>query len=142
MVKKIFLSFLLLFCLTSTVSAQTHKQVEIFDIEQERVVKKVPVTPDIREEVKQLIERTTSVYPKIKPIPNKGFMIKVPLHPAVHIQNQWLRGKVDQVILIFPPNEHPFYLVMDKRHRPHLFNIEGETDTLLEMLDYEPEASE
>jgi len=138
MSKKLFLSFLFLILLTTTASAQTNRQIEIFDISKERVVKKVPASADIQENVKRLLERTTSVYPKVKPIPSKGFMIKVPLEPAMELRNQWLQGRVNQVILVFPPNEHPFYLVMDEKNRTHLFLFKGETETLLRKLNYKP----
>ncbi|PKR84900.1 hypothetical protein [Heyndrickxia camelliae] len=138
MSKKLFLGFLFLFLLTTNASAQTNRQIEIFDISKERVVKKVPASSDIQENVKRLLERTTSVYPKVKPIPSKGFMVKVPLEPAMVLRNQWLHGKINQVILVFPPKEHPFYLVMDEKNRTHLFLFEGETDTLLRKLNYKP----
>ncbi|KQL50625.1 hypothetical protein AN964_23550 [Heyndrickxia shackletonii] len=138
MIKKLFFSFLLLFLTTTNASAQTNKQIEIYDIGKERVVKKVPMSADIQEDVKRFLERTTSVYPKVKPIPSRGFMIKVPLEPAVEIRNQWLHGRLNQVILVFPPKEHPFYLVMDEKNRTHLFLFEGETNTLLRKLNYKP----
>ncbi|MBB2483406.1 hypothetical protein H5P36_24950 [Bacillus sp. APMAM] len=138
MIKKLFFSFLLLFLMTTNASAQTNKQIEIFDIGKERVVKKVHMTADIQEDVKRFLERTTSVYPKVKPIPSRGFMIKVPLDPAVEIRNQWLHGRLNQVILVFPPKERPFYLVMDEKNRTHLFLFEGETNTLLRKLNYKP----
>ncbi|MGV3466210.1 MAG: hypothetical protein ACO1OT_13065 [Heyndrickxia sp.] len=137
MSKKLFLSFLFLILLTTDASAQT-RQIEIFDISKERVVKKVPASADIQENVKRLLQRTTSVYPRVKPIPSKGFMIKVPLEPAMNLRNQWLQGKVNQVILVFPPKERPFYLVMDEKNRTHLFLFEGDTKTLLRKLNYKP----
>jgi len=136
MKKQLFLSCLFLFLLTTSASAQETKQVEIFDISKERVVKKVPATSDIQEDAKQLITSTTSVYTKVKPLPSKGFMIKIPLEPALMIQNQWMHEKVNQVIFVFPLNERPFYLVVDKGKRTHLFNFDGETDTLLRKLQY------
>lgn len=138
MKKKLLFSFLFLFLFSTNASAQTNRQIEIFDISKEQVVKRIPVSMEIQEDVKRLLERTTSVYPKVKPIPSRGFMIKVPLEPALELRNQWLHGKINQVILVFPPKERPFYLVMDEKNRTHLFLFEGETSTLLRKLNYKP----
>ena len=93
---------LIMFLFTPNALAQPNAsgQVEIFDIKQEQVVKTRPVTPAIEKEAKTYLTNITDLYRKASPIPKEGFMIKIPLEPAVQIQNQWMNEPVDQVIVV------------------------------------------
>ncbi len=110
--------------------------VEIFDIDNEQVVKKVQSTPAIQSEVKNFLNGITSIYAKFNPIPQKGFMVKIPLEPTVQVSNEWLDTCVDEVIIIFPEHAFPYLMVFEDGIRPLVFTFAGNTDALLKHLDY------
>lgn len=112
--------------------------VEIFDIEQEKVVKTVPNDAAIQKEAKKALEGISGMVVKVNPIPKKGFMIRIFLETAVTVRNEWLDQTVDRVILLFPTDEAPFLLVFDPEDRPLFFHYGGSEEKLLKLLDYKP----
>jgi hypothetical protein len=99
--------------------------IEIFDINKGCVTKKFKSNPAIQKEVQNYLKRITSIYVKFKPIPDKGYMIKIPLKPSVRVKSEWLNDRIHQVIIIFPKQENPYLLVLDDKSRPLFFNFEG-----------------
>ncbi|WP_143063826.1 hypothetical protein [Piscibacillus halophilus] len=110
--------------------------VEIFDVETEQVVKTVSKTDDMQHEVERYIESIDDIFKGIDPVPEDGFMIKIPLDPVVKIDNEWLQSEVDTVIIIKPENEKPYLLLFDEENRPWVFLFETPIDELLSLVDY------
>lgn len=119
------------------VSALESINVEIFDIDKETVVKKVESTPAIQKEVEIYLNGITGIYGKFNPVPKQGYMIKIPLQEPAMVQNPWINSFVEEVILIFPKDEEPYLLVFNNEDRTLFFNFEGDTETLLKILNYE-----
>lgn len=138
MIKK-FLVFIFIFQLISTtVSAQMNQQIQIFDISQDKVVKFVQINTDIQHEVEKFLEGITGVYVKYNPIPNKGFMVRIPLEPNIMVRNKWFDDLVDEVTIIFPDQEHPYLMMFDDENKPYFLTFEGNTEKLIELLDFKP----
>ncbi|MEK3886440.1 hypothetical protein [Bacillus sp. FSL K6-3431] len=136
MIKKV-LEVIIAFQLTSTIAtAQTNQQIEIFDIDRGTVIMSVQSDTDLQQEVKKFLEEITGVYVKSNPIPNKGFMIKIPLKPNIMVKNQWFNDLADEVIIIFPGQENPYLMVFDDENRPYFFTFEGDTTKFLALLNF------
>ncbi|MDE5415657.1 hypothetical protein [Alkalihalobacterium chitinilyticum] len=138
MFKKIVAFVLLFIALTTVVSAQNQKPVEIFHIEKGEVIQSVPSTDKIQAETKALIESTTGLSKKFNPIPDEGYMIKVPFERAATIENEWFHDLVDQVVFIFPKDDKPHYLLFNDENTPFFFNFDGNPDHLLKELNFDP----
>ena len=110
--------------------------IEIFDVKEERVVKSVLSNDKIRNEVEKYLKEITSIYVKIKPIPNNGFIIKIPLYPPIDIDNEFFNYQISIVYLMFPENESPYLMIFDKESHPFFYNFSGNTDLLLKYLNY------
>ena len=84
MVRKILLSSLPIFFLFNLfiVNAQSITNVELFDIEKNNIIKTIPTNPKIQLEAKKIIKEVDDVLKKIKPFPDKGYMVKIPLEPS------------------------------------------------------------
>jgi hypothetical protein len=138
MVKKVFV-FLFIFQLLSTNAiAQTNQQIQLFDIEQDKVIKNVQLNTDVQHEVEKFLNGITGVYAKYNPIPNKGFMIRIPLEPNIMIRNKWFDDLVDEVTIILPSQEDPYLMLFDDENKPFFLTFEGNTEKLLELLDFKP----
>ncbi|MBS4208662.1 hypothetical protein [Bacillus sp. FJAT-50079] len=133
MIKKIVFCFMILF-LSSTVATAQSNQVEIFNINNGKIEKNVPLNEDIQQEAGNLINGITDVYRRMEPIPNKGMMIKVPLQPAVLVENSLFHDLVDEVIIIIPPKEDPYLMMFDNENKPHFFTFKGKVDPILLKL--------
>ncbi|WP_316569460.1 hypothetical protein [Neobacillus sp. YIM B06451] len=136
MIKKILVFILISGFLSTHTAAQTHRQIELFDIAKGKVVMTAQPTPKVHEEVGKVLAGITGPYPKLNPVPGEGFMIKVPLEPSVRVKTQLFTGLVDEVIIIFPPYENPHLMFFDDKGRALAFNFKGDAARLLELLNF------
>ncbi len=125
----------MLHLLSINVGAQSNQQIEIFDIDQGKVIKQVDLHPDIQREAEKILKGITGVYTNYNPIPNKGIMIRIPLEPNVMVRNLWFDDLVDEVTLIFPRQEVPYLLVFDDENKSYFLIFKANTDNLFELLN-------
>lgn len=138
MIKKVLLSIIILHLISTIAIAQTNKQIEIFDINKGKVIMNVQLNPNSQQEVKKFLEGITGVYVKYNPIPNKGFMIRVPLEPNIVVKNQWFNDLVDEVTIIFTNQEDPYLMVFNDENRMFFFTFEGDTAKFLKLINFKP----
>lgn len=136
MIRKILFSsipILFLFNLL-TVSAQGITEIELLDIEKNKIIT-TPTNPKIQLETKKIIKEIDNIVKKFNPIPDKGYIVKIPLTPSLRLENKWVNTLIDEVIIIIPENEKPYLLIFDDEKKPHFFTFKTEIDTLLKTLD-------
>lgn len=116
------------------------RKVEIFDIAKGEVIKEVQPGPEIKKEILKYINGITGMYVKVNAIPVKGYIVRVPVTPAIPIQNSWLNdygiNSLNEVFVLFPEKEKPFLLILNNESRPYFYNFEGDTNKLLEILGF------
>lgn len=123
------------------ISAQVHKSIEIFDVKQGLVVKKLDVNPVVQKEAESYLKGISGMYVKVKAFPEAGYIVRIPLATPVRVQNEWLDASVNEVFIILPGGaDVPYLLVLDEKGRPEFYNFKGKTDTLLEKLEFVPDA--
>ncbi|KAB7709140.1 hypothetical protein F9802_03260 [Bacillus aerolatus] len=116
----------------------TEKVIEIFDINKGKVIMNVQLNTDLQQEVKKFLKGITGIYVKFKPIPDTGFMIRIPLEPNIMMKYQSFNALVDEVIIIFSGQENPYLMVFDNENRPYFYRFEGDTDKFLALLNFKP----
>lgn len=135
MAKKIIvLMILTFFTITYSVHASNHK-VEIFHIEKGKVVKEVPMNKTLQEDMESILIGVTDVFRGFEPIPKKGYMVRIPLEPAVHVKNEWFEDLVSEAILIFPEYENPHIMVFTNENNPSFFSFNASVDGILKELN-------
>lgn len=142
MINKVLSSVIIFHFIYTITFAQANKQIEIFDIKKGKVIMSVQSNTDSHQEVKKFLEGITGVYVKFNPIPNKGFIIRVPLEPNIVVKNQWLNDLVDEVTIIFTDQEDPYLMVFNDENRPFFFTFEGDTANFLRLINFKPKTSE
>jgi hypothetical protein len=136
MLRKIMIVILALVWITSpSIHAQVNKNVEVFDICQGKVINTVPTNPSFQQSAENYIKGIESIYVKVSPIPNKGYMVKIPLEPNIQIKNKWMDDFVDEVIIVFGKDEKPFLMTFDSENNIHIFTFNGDTDSLLKTFN-------
>lgn len=138
MVRRILLSSIPIFFLFNLliVNAQSITNIEVFDIEKSKIIKTPPTNPKIQLEAENIINEIDNVVKKINPIPDKGYMIKIPLEPSLRLENKWVYAMIDEVIIIIPEDEKPYLLIFDDENKSYFFTFEAKIDTLLNTLDF------
>ncbi|WP_059174040.1 hypothetical protein [Bacillus sp. FJAT-27445] len=138
MIKKIVVCVIIMAFISIPTAAQTHQQIEIFDIAKGKVVKTAQPNPKVQQEVKKFLTGITGIYPKLNPVPSEGFMIRVPFEPRTMVKTSLFNGPVDEVIIIFPAYENPYLMFFDDKGRALVFNFKGDTAKLLGLLNFKP----
>lgn len=136
-IRKILFSLVPLFLLLNLflVSAQSIMNIEILDIEKEEIIT-IPTNTEIQLEAKKIIKEIDGVVKQFNPIPDKGYMVKIPLTPSIQLANKWLNALIVEAIIIIPEDEKPYLLLFDDENKPYFFTFNTEIDTLLKTLDF------
>ncbi|MCY6370777.1 hypothetical protein [Clostridium ganghwense] len=137
MIKRAVVTLVIVLLSSTNIYAQGYRHIEIFSINQDKVVKVVQSTSEIQKLAVNYLEGIEGVYGKFDPVPSNGYAIKIPLESPVKIQGRWLNAFVDEVIIIFPEQEDPFLMIFENENRLVCFTFKGNTDALLNSLDFE-----
>lgn len=117
-----------------------YEDVEIFDISKGEVIKAIKSNSTIQDETLSYIKNVTGLYPKVDAFPKDGYIIRVPIKPEEKVNNPWLNDNgiqdVNQIFVIFPKDDKPYLLVLDKSFMPFFFSFEGDTELLLKQLSF------
>jgi hypothetical protein len=136
MVRKIIIILLsVVFLYSPSNNAQGIKNIELFDIQKDMVTQVVPSNTFFQKAAKDYLNGINGIYVKVKPIPNQGYMIKIPLEPSIQINNEWINELVDEVIIILTKDEAPYLMVFDDENNPHFFHFQGNTDKLVKTFN-------
>ncbi|MCX7710180.1 MAG: hypothetical protein N2484_10060 [Clostridia bacterium] len=117
-----------------------NKVVEIFDISKGEVIKTEAVNPSIRKEAEKYLNSITGMFVKVKAIPEKGYILRIPLEPPVEVKSHWLAdygiNSVEELFVLLPEQGTPYLLVLDDQSRPYFYNFDGNIEPLLERLGF------
>lgn len=141
LLKKQFIILFIFLTVATNTMAQNNQQIEIFDVTQEKVVSTVKLDPAIQQDVEAFLKKITGVYKQLNPVPTTGFMVKIPLDPYVSVENDYFKGRLVEVIVVFPIQENPYLMAFDDSNQFYAFTFEGDTDSFLEKLNYDPRTS-
>lgn len=111
--------------------------IEIFNVDNGSVIINTCSNVSIQNQVKTYLKKITGVYAKLNPVPDDGYMIKIPLEYPLEIKNQWVHSFVDEVVIILPKGESPYLLIFDNKDNPLFFTFKGNINKLLESLNFE-----
>lgn len=132
------LSFVLVFLTfnLSMVNAQSNINVKIFHIEKNEIIKTIPTNSKVQVEVTKIIKEIDGVVKHFKPIPDKGYMIKIPIEPPQQVKNKWINDLIDEVTIIIPEEEEPYLLIFDDENKSYFLTFQTKIDTLLNNLNF------
>jgi hypothetical protein len=136
MLRKIMIVLLtVVFLYSPSINAQRIKNIEFFDIQMDTVTQILPTNTVFQKAAEDYLKGINGIYVKVRPIPNQGYMVKIPLEPSVQINNEWINELVDEVIIIFTKEEPPYLMVFDDENNPHFFHFQGNTDILVKTFN-------
>ena len=136
-IKGLAIILIILLLYSINVYAEGNRNIEIFDINQGKVVKILESDSVFQREAINYLRDITGIFGKCDPIPSKGYAIRIPLMPSQEMQGQWINGFINEVIIVFPEEETtPFLMVFENEDRLLCFTFSGDTDTLLKNLKF------
>lgn len=117
------------------VSAQKAIDVEVFDIEKEQIVKRIPNSPEIQQDITQYMKTINRAIPPLGQVPKKGKMVRIPLPQPLQIENQWIKANLHEVFLILLPDRDPFVIVYDEARKPYLLQSAYTPQHILKLVN-------
>jgi len=130
------ISTLILICVCLQPTFSQSNQIELLDIKTDQIIYTVSSSSPIQSLVKNYVTGIDGIVKDFNPIPEEGMMVKVPLEPPVHVENEWINEIVTEVILIRPIDGAPSILIFNDENTPYFFTFSGELNTLFELIDF------
>jgi hypothetical protein len=125
-------AFLLFACLGSNI-AHGHAlaanaivgKVEVFDVAQGKIVATFPNSEEIQKEVQAWLHSISGMAAQAKIDPKHGIVLKIPVQPAIHVNNQWFKDDVVEVFIpVSPANlQKPLLLLFTSDNKPLMFHF-------------------
>lgn len=120
------------------------KNIEVFDITKGEVIFSEPCSLDIQNEVFNYVKTIKSLYTKVMPFPDKGYVIRVPFDPPMKTDQKLLNKSgiktLDSVFIILSDKEIPIMLVLDSQERPYFYTFNASIQPLLDHVKLNPGA--
>lgn len=117
--------------------------VEVFDINKGEVIISEPSNMDIQNEVFNYIKTIKSLYTKVIPFPEKGYVIRVPFDKPIKVKQKLVNESgikaVDSVFIIISNKEAPIMLILDSQQRPFFYTFNASIKPLLDYVKLKPE---
>jgi len=128
-------------------ASSVSKNIEVFDISKGKVIINQPINADIQNEVSNYVKSVKSVYTKVMPFPEKGYVIRCPFDPPIKTREKLLNDAgikvLDSVFIIISDKEAPILLVLDSQQRPNFYTFNSNIQPLLDyvkLIPYEAKA--
>jgi hypothetical protein len=140
-VRKTFTCILLFFCINLFFTSQNieaaNDTIKVLDIETSTVIKEVPTSSDIDGDVKEAIKSITQVTVQAKPVPKKGYLIKIPLTKSLKVKNKWFDDIVSEVLLLYNPStkRQGKIILYNDENTPLFFDIDYDFSPLFKKIN-------
>jgi hypothetical protein len=117
------------------VKSEELNYIEVFSIDEEKVVKTLPKNPEMQALVSNYIKSIDGIYGRFNPIPSHGYAVKVPLFPPVEAKSRFSTEVVDTVFIMLPKDDIPFLMIFENDNNLLCFTFKGDTDALIRYLN-------
>lgn len=121
---------------TVNVHAEKFRYAEIFNPKQNKVEKVIQVNTELHGMVVEWIKNINGIYGKNDPLTDDGYAVKIPLEPAVKVHGKYLNALVNEVYIIIPENDPPFFMIFEDENRLCCFPFTGDIDLLSRVLEF------
>jgi len=127
-------------------TAERSKNIEAFDITKGEIIISQPSNINIQNEVFNYLKTIKSLYTKVMPFPDKGYVIRVPFNESIRVDQKILNDSgiksVDSLYIILSDKEAPIILILDNQERPYFYTFNASIQPLLEYIKLNPEAEQ
>ncbi|MBD8497562.1 hypothetical protein [Paenibacillus arenosi] len=109
-------------------------QVQLFDMQQERIVKTIPNTPAIQAEAAKWLQSVTGLSPQLNIGSKCGYIVRIALANPYQIKLPRLEVQTKDVFLIYCPDKQPLLLVFTPERKPFLLEFKHNVQPFMEEL--------
>lgn len=118
-------------------TADTHGQIERFDVRKGQVTARIPVTAEMQQELGRLAQSASGSAGTFRIDPDDGTVLHVPLRPAVEIRQPGFYALAAEAYLFLPKDREPYILFFSEENEPRLFGLKQPVNRLLALCGWE-----
>jgi|GEM_PF-6231623 len=107
--------------------------VQIFDVEQERVLTTRQNSSAFRHQVELWIEAAEQLSGRSRLETDSGLVVRIPLQPPLSLNRAWLQADISEAYLFLDPKSKalPFLLLISREGKPYVLDIKEQPQNFL-----------
>lgn len=121
------------------VQAAGQQEIKILDIESSNLIFENESSAAIDTEVKKALKSIKNITVQANPLPQKGYLIKIPLTASIKVKNKWLEEYITEVLFVYnlEDNSQSRLILYNDENTPIFFDIEFDFTTLFKKLKFD-----
>lgn len=136
MKKHIFLLLIAVLIVSTEMTVYADEHAEIFDIKQEQIIKSIEMNLEIKREALKLAGGITGMCMKLRPVPESGYMIGIPIEPSEKLHSTMGSCTVKRLIVLIPEKGDVILGVFDDREKFLFYYIKDNAAGILKKLNF------
>ncbi|MGN7941978.1 hypothetical protein [Virgibacillus sp. 6R] len=109
--------------------------IKVLDIKSNSVIKEAETSVEMDDEVIKAIKSIKRVTVQASPIPQEGYLIKIPLTKSVKVENKWFNDIISEVLIVSGPTMKQDRIILyNDENVPLFFDIEYKLPVLKKKL--------
>lgn len=139
--KKVICILLLCTSIFNHQDASASSPIEVFSIDEEKVVFQTASTAKAEDVAKELLTSIDGLVTKINPIPSSGFLVKIHFSEPYHVHNYWFDTDVTQAVFVYEKDNPSSVMLINQQGQSVFFTFDRSTLDLFHAIHYEPSTS-
>ena len=119
------------------IEAKEENNLEIFDPEQNKVLREIPMDEEIQNMIVDWVNNIEDICLEMSPITDDGYAVRFPCKSSIQVENKWLNASIKEVYLIIPESKSPSLIIFGDEGNPLCFSFTGDIDKLSTILGFE-----
>jgi hypothetical protein len=108
--------------------------VSVFDVKQEKVIKIMPLTSELKKSVIEVLQSSPVVYGDFSINPMNGLVIHIPFTSPVHVPHSFYSNKISEIYLFLEHDTKPKALLFLDNHKQTIVVLNYDNQKLLNNL--------
>ncbi|BFH69240.1 hypothetical protein J27TS7_04580 [Paenibacillus dendritiformis] len=108
--------------------------VQLFDMQQERIIKTIPNQEEHQAAAREWLQSVTGPAPQLTIDSRCGYIVRIPLEAPVAIKLASAELKTKDIFLIYCPDKDPLLLVFSEQRKPFLLRISANVKPFMQKL--------
>ncbi|WP_256762122.1 hypothetical protein [Cohnella sp. WQ 127256] len=102
---------------TDDVKSKELSTVAVFDVKQEKVVKVMPLTAELKDSVLELLQSSPTVYGGFSMNPSSGLVLHIPFPSPIQVPHKYYSNKINELYLFLEHGAKPTALLFLDNHK-------------------------
>lgn len=115
--------------------------IEVFSIDEEKVVFQTTPSAEIEDVAKDLLTSVDGLVTKINPLPSSGLLVKIHFSKPYHVHNYWFDADVTQAVFVYEEDNPSSVMLINQEGQSVFFTMNRSTLDLFHAIHYEPGTS-